>query len=338
MTFFSFSALFNFFISLILGGLIFFKDRKRKESRLFAYWALSIVVWSIGYYFWQIASDKASALFWCRFLTVGSVFISICYFHFVASILKITEKNKLLIFFSYIFAIFLSLASAFTPYMVKEVAPRLFFEFWPIAGSLYKYFLLLFFGLFGYAWLVLYLAFKKISTKPEKIPLRFLLFGVFFGVIGGSTNFPLWYDIPVAPYGNIAVSIFLAITAGGLIRYQLLNVKAILTEILVVTMGLTLAVFPFFITEQKIKIAATTIFIFFCFVGYLLIKATLNEIAAKEGLEEKVKERTKELEASKKIAEERAEELERWYKLTIGRELRMAELKEKIKEMEDKGN
>jgi hypothetical protein len=43
-----------------------------------------------------------------------------------------------------------------------------------------------------------------------------------------------------------------------------------------------------------------------------------------------------ELEQSKKIAEERAAELEKWYKLTIGREVRMAELKEKIKEMEEK--
>jgi hypothetical protein len=29
-------------------------------------------------------------------------------------------------------------------------------------------------------------------------------------------------------------------------------------------------------------------------------------------------------------------DLEKWYKLTIGRELRMAELKDKIKELEDK--
>jgi hypothetical protein len=31
-------------------------------------------------------------------------------------------------------------------------------------------------------------------------------------------------------------------------------------------------------------------------------------------------------------------ELEKWYKLTIGRELRMAELKEKIKETEEKND
>ena len=62
----------------------------------------------------------------------------------------------------------------------------------------------------------------------------------------------------------------------------------------------------------------------------------MGEVNAKENFEQKVQERTKELEQSKKVAEDRAAELEKWYKLTIGREVRMAELKDKIKEMEEK--
>jgi hypothetical protein len=56
-----------------------------------------------------------------------------------------------------------------------------------------------------------------------------------------------------------------------------------------------------------------------------------------------VAERTKDLqisnqalEQSKKVAENRAQELEKWYNLTVGRELRMAELKSQIKELEEK--
>lgn len=51
--------------------------------------------------------------------------------------------------------------------------------------------------------------------------------------------------------------------------------------------------------------------------------------AAKAGLEERVKERTKEL-------EEKVGELERFNKLVVDRELKMAELKERIKELEGK--
>jgi len=52
----------------------------------------------------------------------------------------------------------------------------------------------------------------------------------------------------------------------------------------------------------------------------------LKELA--ESLEEKVKERTRELE--KRIAE-----LEKFHKITVGRELKMIELKKKIKELEE---
>lgn len=50
----------------------------------------------------------------------------------------------------------------------------------------------------------------------------------------------------------------------------------------------------------------------------------LQEMAA--GLEEKVKERTKEL-------QEKIDEMERFQKLTVGREIKMAELKKEIKRL-----
>ena len=60
----------------------------------------------------------------------------------------------------------------------------------------------------------------------------------------------------------------------------------------------------------------------------------MREIRQKEILEEKVKERTKELQAAYEDIKKRKEDLEKFYKLTVGRELRMIELKQKIKELE----
>ncbi len=48
-----------------------------------------------------------------------------------------------------------------------------------------------------------------------------------------------------------------------------------------------------------------------------------------ESLEKKVKERTEEL-------QERVDELNKWFKLTVGRELKMAELKEEVNELREK--
>jgi len=52
----------------------------------------------------------------------------------------------------------------------------------------------------------------------------------------------------------------------------------------------------------------------------------LKELA--QSLDEKVKEKTKELQA-------RVEELERFHHLTVGRELKMIELKEEIKKLKE---
>ncbi|MFA5747333.1 MAG: hypothetical protein WC926_04680, partial [Candidatus Paceibacterota bacterium] len=197
------------------------------------------------YYFWQISTDAGSALFWCKVLTIGSIFMPVLYFHFVSYLLRLEEKNKMILYLSYAFAVFLSVMT-FTPYMVKEVGRKMFFDFWPAAGSLYLPFLIWFFGLFLFSWTLLYFAAKNTSSISEKKSLRFLLFGVFLGAVSGSTNFPLWYDIPIAPWGNIGVSILLSVTAAALIKYRLLNVKTIFTEILVAIMGVVLAASPFF--------------------------------------------------------------------------------------------
>ena len=63
------------------------------------------------------------------------------------------------------------------------------------------------------------------------------------------------------------------------------------------------------------------------YMGYFLALSDITEVKAlQENLEKKVKKRTKEL-------QERVEELERFHKLTVGRELKMVELKEEIENL-----
>ncbi len=62
------------------------------------------------------------------------------------------------------------------------------------------------------------------------------------------------------------------------------------------------------------------------------IKARTKELEEQaEGLDEQVKKRTKEL-------QERIDEMERLHRLTVDRELRMVELKQKIRELEKQAN
>ena len=335
MTYFAFSALLNCIVGLLLGVLIFLKDTK-KENHVFSYWTFSISFWSFGYYMWQISTESDVALFWCRFLMVGAAFIPVTYTHFVVNFLKSFDKNKILIYFSYVLALFFLAIGFTTDWFVKGTGPKLFFNLWPEPGILYPLFLALFFGLLGYSWILMYLELKKSRSESIKTQLKYLLFGTVPGYIGGSTNFPLWYGFPLPPWGNIFVSLYVVSTAIALIKHHLFDIKTILTEVLVSVMGIVLITMPFLMPDPWLKYLAAGVFIFYCLIGYLLIRSTKKEVEAKEYFEERVAERTQELEASKKVAEERATELEKWYKLTIGRELRMAELKKQIGETENK--
>lgn len=67
------------------------------------------------------------------------------------------------------------------------------------------------------------------------------------------------------------------------------------------------------------------------------VKARTKELQdLNEDLEKKIKERTKEIEKSKKEIEKKVLQLEKWYSLTIGRELKMAELKEELAKYKNK--
>jgi len=63
------------------------------------------------------------------------------------------------------------------------------------------------------------------------------------------------------------------------------------------------------------------------YMGYFFAFSDITEVKAlQENLEKKVEERTKEL-------QRRVEELEKFHKLTVGRELKMIELKKEIKKL-----
>jgi len=56
----------------------------------------------------------------------------------------------------------------------------------------------------------------------------------------------------------------------------------------------------------------------------------------KKNFEEMVTEETRELKNERDALQAKVKDLEEWYKITLNRELKMAELKEKIKELEAK--
>jgi len=173
-------------------------------------------------------------------------------------------------------------------------------------------------------------------------------------------------------FGDFVVMIVLGFGAYTILKERMLGIKVILIEVFVGLMGASLAVIPFFVDIAWLQVLLFSLFFLFCVFGYLLIKGVVDEYREKVQLEESVRLRTKELEEAKKNLEEmnsilevrvrarteelqklnstleqkvaertddlqeKIEDLEKFRSITVGRELRMIELKKEIETLQER--
>jgi len=229
--FLSFDGLINGLVSLIFGLIVLYKDRKNIVNQTLFLLTFAVALWSLSYWRWLAIYDNgANALFWSRILSVGSTFIPVFYLHWILSLLDLNKKKKWLIAGAYLLAIFF-LSFSFSPLFIKSVeAYKDYFAFWPKAGWLYSaYLLLIYFGLVSYSIFLLLANYKK-SSGLKRSQIKYVLLGSFFGFIGGATNFPLWYDIPVLPLGNVLVVAFPVVFSYAIIRHRLMDIRFVLRK------------------------------------------------------------------------------------------------------------
>lgn len=220
--YFPISALVNALTSTILGLFLIYKDHRSKVNQHLAYFCLSIAVWGYAYFLWQMAGNAESALYWSRWLMAGTIFAGLTYLHFVLVFLGKEQNYKKLLWFLYALAIFWE-AVNFTPYFVSGVEARSLFEFWPIPGPLYIFFLPHFFFGFGYAFWLLWKEFRS-TTDTRQMQVGVILGWTFLALLGGATNYFLWFKIPIAPWGNVLVSLYVISSVYAIVKYRFLDI------------------------------------------------------------------------------------------------------------------
>jgi len=299
MLYYVLTGLINAITSTILGIVVYFKNRKNPLNKSFALFCLSVAVWSWAYCFWPGAQDRVSALFWFRALHIGAIFIPICYFHFTIVFLNLYQEKKRILKLGYLVA-FIFCVFDFTPLFIKDMVPKLSFSYWGVPGILYHFFLLMFFGYAIYCWYLLFRARRSLVGEKKK-QINYVLIGTLIGFIGGSTNYFLWYDIPIPPFGNGLVALYVILTALAITQHHLFGIKVILTEIFVGMIGLILFVQAWLNETLWLRILNWSVFGLFCIFGYYLIRATIGEIQKREQIEKMDKELRKTYKELKKL-------------------------------------
>lgn len=191
--------------------------------RAFVYFTITAALWSISYFFWQISSNAATALFWSRALMLGAIYAPVTYLHFTYAFLGVYKEKKVFLWLGYLFFTPFVLLS-FSNYFVSRVEPFLGFPFWPMPGPLFHSFLLIWFAYLFYTTGLLMSHYEK-SDGHRRSQLRYLFLGIFIAFVGGSMNYLPWYKISIPPYTNIFVAIYLAIFAYAITVYHLMDIK-----------------------------------------------------------------------------------------------------------------
>ncbi|MGJ8648778.1 MAG: ATP-binding protein [Opitutaceae bacterium] len=211
-TYLTVSSFLNLLAALLQVAFILSSRDRNPVRKRYLYFLLAITVWSFAYTLWRLSTSEVYAVYYCNVLISAAAFQPVALYHF--SLELAGEKTKRLVYFGYAAAFLLVCAVPFG-LIVDGVSPRHGHDFWPNAGALMPVYLLVFSGyLFAALWVLFKGWSRNLGGKASDYLL--VLFSALIGFTGGATNFPLWYDIPLQPYGNILVSVYLFLMVHGL--------------------------------------------------------------------------------------------------------------------------
>jgi len=228
MNYYVISALINVVLSVFLGLFVIYKNPREKLNRSLFYWCLSLFTWSFFYFVWQVETDSNKALLWTRLLMLGAIWIPVTFFRVVIIFLDIYANQKKLYYISIVSAFIFTFLLP-TSLMVTRIEKEFDFNFWPKPGYAYPFFLFMFLGLTIYG-AMLSLRAMKVSDPRRKSQIKFMLIGMVISILTGSTNYFLWYDIPIKPYGNMFASTYAVFTIYAIIVHRLMDIKLILRK------------------------------------------------------------------------------------------------------------
>jgi len=325
-----------------LGIWVYLTNRTSRLNQWFMFMCFSTVLWvNFAFLGSNATSVKLSALFYRLNWGAVALFLISSFYFYVIHFLGQLKNHRVFQGIVLGLGIFFVVSSIFTGFIIKNIIMRN----WGVEivfGWLNNFFN-------GYALLVALLVvgflIKQyfVSDRAQKLKIQYIsigtalfaLFNIIFNIIVPSFTQSTLYQLNLGDYSVVFLIVF---ATYAIVKRNLFGIKTLLTDLLVGAMAIVLFVISFFADNLGMRIFLLFFFLFFCWFGFVLIRYTHREIKQKEILEKMVADRTKGLQKAFDELKISKGELERFYHLTVGRELRMIELKQKNKELEGNPN
>jgi len=226
LNYYAFSGLINFITSFIIA-VVLLKNPKAKANKIFSVFSFTVAFWSFFYFLFLGTPDKTLAEFYVRTCMIGVFFMPSLFIHFVDSFLKI-ERNRKFYLLNYSLSIFFTLL-AYSSLYVKGIGKYLVFPHWPIPGPAFHLALSHFMIVVIYSFYLLQRTLKK-STGIFRNQILYVFIGAALGYFGGSTNYFSWYRIPIPPFLNIFVSLYVVFVAYAIVKHRLMDVTFVIRD------------------------------------------------------------------------------------------------------------
>jgi len=281
-----FFIVFSALASFILGFIVY-KKKKHIINRSFFFFTISVSLWAVALFFYTYPV-LLSALDWIKITYFCSALVLPAGFYFITVFSGKSPKFALKPLYIYLILLLpLILILFFTDWWVKEVVSTPW-GYHTTTGSAYLFFGILvgFYALWCFA--ILFQKYKN-SKGIEKLQIKYIFIGfALFGIFGFTADIITPIITGVSEYfwtSPIFSLFFIGFTTLAITKYHLFEIRVILTEFLVAMMAIILAGEIFLFKTLQTKFLGFSIFFLFCIFGYLLIKATHQEIRRREETE-----------------------------------------------------
>ncbi|MFA5386337.1 MAG: ATP-binding protein [Candidatus Paceibacterota bacterium] len=219
--------------ALVLGWLVFLKNKKNPVNRTFFLMNMAGVVWTSANVIWLFQKTETSLLFWAHIFYLGSILFPIFFLHWVLALLDKVKENKKILVVAYTISFCFFLLS-FSPWFISGLRQILPYQPpGPQAGPLFTANMIYSWGILtGFAFFQLVKSFKK-AAGYKRAQIKYVILGIALGVVAGMSNFPLSFGIRVDPWGLPLISIYTFIYAYAIIKYRLMDIRLIIKRTII---------------------------------------------------------------------------------------------------------
>lgn len=208
--------------NLVLSTLVAILFLQSTQYRLFCFTNFSVGLWSFFYFLWQWQWGPTWSMATASLMQSSATLIP--YFYAMSSLqmahVSISHRNRWWLLNT--LGLCLLMLGAWTPWMIRGYEPTSF-GLWPMAGPLFAVYILYFFLNVGIGnWGM----WKRYQRTKRWVDAGIL--GMFtLGFLGGATNFPLWYHVPIPPYGMLMVPIYCVFVTWAVLKYDMVDIALV---------------------------------------------------------------------------------------------------------------